>query len=302
MIVKNNIVIKNISWLKNVKTGSVKTIYYPETLGELQDICLNIWGEGKEFFLFGHTSNSYFYPTFSPEFIISTLHLNKFEDGEDFVYCQCGAHIKTIARVMVDLGVEGFYGLIDLPGTIGAAVYGNAGCFGCETSDIFLEAEVLMRDGRVIICNKEDVNFTRRGSALKRKDIDGVILSVKLKKKKGNISEIKSKADEAHRLRVKTQPGAQNNLGSCFSSGERTFFYKVLQKILRIYLKLTKQPQSKILPLTLIIMGYKHLIPYLHDMNRFIWIDEKASVAFEDYVRLYKYLHTGANMEINIYK
>lgn len=69
MIEKNNKVIKNSSWLKNVKTGLLTTIYYPEKIGELQDICLNIWGKRKEFFLLGHTSNSYFYPTFSQEFM-----------------------------------------------------------------------------------------------------------------------------------------------------------------------------------------------------------------------------------------
>ena len=252
--------------------------------------------------MFGHTSNCYFLPTFSPEYVISTVRLNKYEDRTDCVYCQCGAHIKAVARQMVQLGIEGYYGLVDLPGTIGAAVYGNAGCFGCETSDIFMEAEILTRDGKVITCNKDNMRFERRNSGLKKRLINGVILSVKLTKQKGNASEIKTKAEECHKLRLETQPGPQNNIGSVFMSGKRTFSYKLLQKVIHTYLRVTKQPLSKSLPLSLWLLGYKHLIPYLYDMNRFMWLDEKAQEVFEDYIILYKKLYKGAELEINIYK
>ena len=85
-------------------------------------------------------------------------------------------------------------------------------------------------------------------------------------------------------------------------SGKRTFSYKLLQKVIHTYLRVTKQPLSKSLPLSLWLLGYKHLIPYLYDMNRFMWLDEKAQEVFEDYISLYKKLYRGAELEINIYK
>lgn len=302
MISKDNVTISDFCWLKNITTGTVRKLFYPENVEELKNICLKIWKENKSLYLFGHTSNSYFLPSFSPDYIVSTLRLSNFEDMGDYVYCQTGAHIKKIARQMVEQGVEGYHGLIDLPGTVGGAVYGNAGCYGCEMSDIFLEAEILQPNGEIIICKNDQLKFARRTSALKTKTIVGIILSVKLSKKKGNLAEIKHKSQEAHRLRIKTQPGPQNNLGSCFMSGTRTFLFKMISKVVHVYLKLKKKNLQKSLSIILQLLRHKHLIPYLYNWNRFIWKDEQAAVVFDDYVKLYKRLHKGAKLEINVYE
>ena len=189
---------------------------------------------------------------------------------------------------MIEEGVEGYYGLIDLPGTVGGAVYGNSGCYGCEISDIFLEAEILRPNGEIIIYNKEQLNFARRTSALKTKEIEGVILSVKLSKIKGNLAEIKSKAHEAHRSRIETQPGPQNNLGSCFMSGTRTLMFKMILKVVHLYLKLLRKDFQDSLSIVLLLLRHKHLIPYLHNWNRFICKDERVALVFNDYIKLYK--------------
>lgn len=57
---------------------------------------------------------------------------------------------------------------IGLPGTFGGATVGNAGCFGLEMSDIFVEAEVLdLQTGEVRIMKPKDMQFAYRESMLK---------------------------------------------------------------------------------------------------------------------------------------
>jgi UDP-N-acetylmuramate dehydrogenase len=57
---------------------------------------------------------------------------------------------------------------IGLPGTFGGATVGNAGCFGLEMSDIFIESEVLdLQTGEIKIFKPKDMNFAYRESSLK---------------------------------------------------------------------------------------------------------------------------------------
>lgn len=48
--------------------------------------------------------------------------------------CECGVSVKRLSAEMVKSGFVGFAGLCDLPGTVAAAIYGNAGCYGCDLS------------------------------------------------------------------------------------------------------------------------------------------------------------------------
>ena len=206
-----------------------------------------------------------------------------------------------IARQMVEEGVKHYDGLWDLPGTVAAGVYGNAGCYGCAMSDITESVEILTPQGDVKIINAEDIAFSRRNSNFKKGVIKGVILRVKLKKQIGNYLSIQERAKNAHQLRMTTQPGPQDNLGSCFMSGEKRIWYKILQRFVRFCIKCLDLKSSP-LSMELSMLGNADLAPYLFDINRFIWKDEGAIAAFDKYVRLYHRLHKKAKLEINIFE
>lgn len=234
--------------------------------------------------------------------MIITSRLRGFKNKDDMIFCEAGVPIKQIARLMVDEGVEGYAGLWDLPGTVAAAVYGNAGCYGCEMSNIFHSAEILCPDGMVNTVYAKDVGFSRRSSKIKSGEIKGIILRVVLKKRRGCLEQVKANALKVHIMRLQTQPGPQNNLGSCFMSGKRTLWYRIVQKLVIIYLRIKRKDLSLSLQYELRLLGQKSLIPYLFNMNRFIWKDEKAYNLFDVYVRLYKKLYKNARLEINIFE
>ena len=233
--------------------------------------------------------------------MIFTTKLNHFQNQKNYIICECGSHIKQIARLMVEEGIKNYDGLWDLPGTVAAAVYGNAGCYGCEMSRIFDSADILTPQGNIRTLYLNDLSFSKRDSSLKRGVIKGVILSVKLKKERGDVELIKKQAVIAHWQRMNMQPGPQNNLGSCFMSGTKRMWYRVYQRFvsfLNRYLHLNLCP----LELELRLLGYSKLIPYLYDMNRFMWKDVQSVEAFDDYVRLYHKLYKKAKLEINIFE
>ena len=211
MIVKYNIPVYKISWLNYAEGGFIGTYYEPENLEELVNLVKDLNCAEKFFDIVGHTSNIYFLPNYNTEILISTRRVNRFVIKENYIIADCGVSVRMLARQMVDEGVNGFEGLIDLPGTVAAAVYGNASCYECSINDLLLSFEVLRNTGEIETLYPADLNLSKRSSSFKRGEQKGVILTVKLKKECGNREMIQSKATSNHQLRLSTQPPAQNN-------------------------------------------------------------------------------------------
>lgn len=58
---------------------------------------------------------------------------------------------------------------VGLPGSVAGAVYGNAGCFGLETSNNFVSCECVdLNTGSLVELKKEEMNFSYRYSCLKK--------------------------------------------------------------------------------------------------------------------------------------
>lgn len=258
----------------------------------------------REYYVFGHTSNSYFLPSFSPDVVISVLKLKGFTETAELITVECGMPTKTLAKFMVERGYIGFEGLIDLPGTVSGGIYGNAGCFGCLISDHLVSVRLLNFTGEIIEYSRDQLNFQNRTSTLKEGHIKGTILSASFNKIEGNKDQLKQKAQLNHENRLATQPEPVNNLGSVFKPDVLTPFGNWIRRIGKYSAKILrlKEDNHKILKLKLFLSGYIHLEKYLFDMNRFIWADKNAHMAFEEFLKLRKKLFKNNNFEIELFK
>src|SRR3989338_9418314 len=89
------------------------------------------------------------------------------QDGwRTLVTAGAGVLSAMLARKTAEAGLAGLTWMISLPGTVGGAVRGNAGCFGGETKDRLVEVDVL-RDGEIKTFSKADLNFGYRESSIK---------------------------------------------------------------------------------------------------------------------------------------
>ena len=179
MIIRNNISVYDICWLNHAQGGMIGTFYEPENLDELRNICSTLYKEDKDFDLIGHTSNIYFLPDYSVANMVSTRKCNNIVEETDYIICDCGVSVAKLSHQMVDKGIKGFEGLIDLPGTVGAAVYGNASCYGCSINSLLISFELLKPDGDIVTVYPNDLKLSKRSSSLKRHELKGIILSVK---------------------------------------------------------------------------------------------------------------------------
>lgn len=101
---------------------------------------------------------------------------------------------------------------------------------------MLMQVELLCPDGRIVTKSADEMKFSPRSSALKRGEWGGVILSVKLRKRIGKAIDLKALAGKNHQLRLETQPGPKDNLGSIFKGPhKRTKFGIVVTIIAKLY-------------------------------------------------------------------
>jgi len=106
-----------------------------------------------------------------------------------------------------------------LPGTVGGAIRGNAGCFGGEIKDAVKTVKVLdVKTMKTKTCAAKECAFKYRESIFKKKNGAEIILSTTFSLAKGDKKEIARATDEKIAHRAKNHPLEHPNLGSTFKN------------------------------------------------------------------------------------
>lgn len=304
-----NVSVQKVSWVKSNKikleaSCGVANLYYPETIDELKGLICSFYENKEEFDLIGHCSNTLFLPSYKTKHLVCTKHLSKYTEDDDFIYCECGVPVSILSKYAVEKGYKGFEGLCDLPGTIASGVYGNCGCFGCTVLELVESFTLLGNDGTEKTLRVADLKPSFRSTALKRGELKGVIIGVRLKKVLGQVDEIKRLAQQAHDKRKATQPTGANNLGSTFNGGQKATFKGYLFKVVLLCLsKLYHHKQQRVyLPKALALFGKSQYSPYLWNWGRWMFYDEKSYELFPKYYEFLKTLFKDIRLEIEIKK
>ena len=309
MIIKENLPISKFAWIRTLKgNGRVKKFYEPNTLQELINLCKGFYEKGLDFDLIGHTSNTLYTPDYVCERMVSTRKVRNYEIKEDCIECECGTPIRQLSLAAIENGIKGFEGLVDLPGTVAAALYGHATCFNCDISALLEEATILNQDGKMQIVKPEWFAFGCRSSALKRKEKKAIILKIKFKKEEGNRDELKMISDYNHARRRATQPEAKNSLGSIFVGSHKptilNWSLSAITKIYGLFLNLIGKSPNEVAKrkkhLFFTFLGACDVEPYIPYWNWYQWKDERSHELFWKYYKLHQRLFKSSDFEIEI--
>ncbi len=141
-------------------------------------------------------------------------------EGEK-IYAQAGALLSRVAKTAMNESLTGMEEISGIPGTVGGAVYMNAGAYGGEISSSIETVTYLDGDGEIKTVTAKECNFGNRTSIFETGD--KIVLSVVFSLKKGKPDEIKEKmADYTNRRKTK-QPLAFPSAGSTFKRPEGHF-------------------------------------------------------------------------------
>ena len=130
----------------------------------------------------------------------------------------------------VKLGLEsGFEWACGLPGTVGGAVYGNAGAFGSSVADSFRSCVVIGPDGEEKTLGAADMDFTYRSSILKKRDHDLTVLQAFFCVAQDEPEQIRQRGEINREKRRAGQPVSERSLGSVFKNPEGMAAGKLIQ-------------------------------------------------------------------------
>jgi UDP-N-acetylmuramate dehydrogenase len=187
---------------------------------ELADAVQICWDHNLKFFLLGSGSNVLFSDDGFDGLVILN-HAKKIEmkiSGEHpTLWVESGASLGLVARKAALAGLSGLEWAATVPGTVGGAIYGNAGAHGSDMHSNLLLAEILQHERGKSIWKNEDFQFSYRSSIFKRQRRSGVILSATLNCEYDDPQKIKERMNVFSEYRRRTQPPGAS-MGSMFKN------------------------------------------------------------------------------------
>jgi UDP-N-acetylmuramate dehydrogenase len=175
------------------------------------------------FFILGGGSNVLFSDNGFEGLVIKIQNSNlkiQNENSKFKIICGAGFPLMKLVFKSSEIGATGLENLAGIPGTLGGAIWGNAGAFGREIGDLVEKVKILgVGSSKIKIkeLKNKDCKFGYRDSIFKKKK-NCIILEATLRLKKGNKKEIEEKIKEILKLRKEKQPLEFPCAGSVFKN------------------------------------------------------------------------------------
>jgi UDP-N-acetylmuramate dehydrogenase len=152
----------------------------------------------------------------------------RFHNGDEpSVTVESGVIFSNLANRCASKGFGGLEWAATVPGTIGGAVYGNAGAFGGDMAGNLIWAELLTENGREKY-TAEQLGYGYRTSILKRGELDAVVLAAELRLKNSTKDEVTANIEQFSAHRKATQPPGAS-MGSMFKNPNGDYAGKLIE-------------------------------------------------------------------------
>ena len=160
--------------------------------------------------------------------VFVTTDMRKVEISGEYLTAGCGCLLGSVGTNASTAGLSGAEFANGIPGTVGGAVYMNAGAYGGQMSDIVVSTVCYDIDsGEIITLDNEAHKFGYRHSIFMEKNY--IVLRSTLKLDKGNPDTIKAKMNEHLKARREKQPLEFPSAGSVFKRPEGYFAGKLIE-------------------------------------------------------------------------
>ncbi|EGJ26823.1 UDP-N-acetylmuramate dehydrogenase [Streptococcus porcinus] len=130
------------------------------------------------------------------------------------IEAEAGANLIETTKVAKYHSLTGFEFACGIPGSIGGAIFMNAGAYGGEIANIFLSAKVLTPEGEIKTVTAREMAFGYRISAVQTSG--DIVISAKFALNPGNFEQISQEMDRLNYLRRLKQPLEYPSCGSVF--------------------------------------------------------------------------------------
>ena len=216
--------------------GHAKRLVICDSVSELEQV-MNEIAESKEEYLFlGNGSNTLFLDGIYDGTVVTIGkgfdEIEVIDDGDEVrLKCMAAALLSKIAKKALEESLSGFEFASGIPGSIGGAVFMNAGAYGGEMIDVLESVELLSpnADGKweLKTVPADNLELSYRHSRLQ--ETKEIVVSATLRLPRGNKAEIEDKLAELTKKRTSKQPLEFPSAGSFFKRPEGYFAAKLIE-------------------------------------------------------------------------
>ncbi len=225
-LVYENIDLKKYTTYKVGGTGRLLVI--PDTIEKLVELLNYLKENNIKYKIIGNGSNLIFVNDYNGV-LIKLDKLNNVQINDKEVTAEAGASLIGLALKVSRMGLKGMEFATGIPGTIGGAVYMNAGAYKEDMASIIKKVKLLDENDNIIELNKEELEFGYRKSILQSKKY--VCLEATLLLDYGDIDEIMALIEKRKQKRIETQPLEYPSAGSVFRNPENGFAWQLIDDI-----------------------------------------------------------------------
>ncbi|MFN0057091.1 MAG: UDP-N-acetylmuramate dehydrogenase [Planctomycetota bacterium] len=205
----------DLSSRTSFRIGGVARLFAtPTDSQQLQHLLLDARGRGLPVFILGGGTNTLIHDGVYDGLVICTRALTAISfDSETFrLRAEAGVPLSQVIRVAIEQGAAGLEAFTGIPGTIGGAVYGNAGGAGLWIDRVVRSLEVIDAECERRWIAAEECDWRYRSSGLAQK----VVATVELQLARGVRAELRDRARSVYDRKRATQPLSARSAGCVF--------------------------------------------------------------------------------------
>lgn len=217
-----------LSDYSHTKTGgNADAIVFPTSKEEVAQV-INWTNENSApLTILGNLSNLIVRDGGIPGVVMILTDMDAISVEDNVIYSESGASIIEVSQMAEQASLTGLEFACGIPGSVGGAIFMNAGAYDGEVKDIIVTIDAISRDGELKTYSNDEAQFSYRHSVFQEND--DIILGVRFELKPGIQSVIRDKMAHLTFLRQSKQPLEYPSCGSVFKRPVGHFTGKLIQ-------------------------------------------------------------------------
>lgn len=222
---------QKLSEYTTYKVGGIASlVVYPKNENKLIELLKYIHKNNINYKILGNGSNTIFSSKPFKGIIIKLDEFDSIEIVDNKITVGAGYNLMKLSALATRKSLSGLEFASGIPGTVGGAIYMNAGAYKSDMGFITQNVRILTPDFKIITMTNKEMDFHYRDSYLQHHK-EYICLGAVLKLKHGKRSEISEINNERKKRRLESQPLEYPSAGSVFRNPEGMFAGKMIEDI-----------------------------------------------------------------------
>lgn len=206
--------------------GPADMLAFPKNITEVQTLVDAARTAGWPLTVLGNASNLIVRDGGIRGLVLILTEMHHLTFSGNMLVAEAGAKIVDTSAAACAAGLSGLEFAAGIPGSIGGAMFMNAGAYDGEMSNVVQSMTLLMPDGTLQTLSGEALHFSYRHSVVQENQ--GIVLTATFNLTPGDQAQIRARMDELNALRASKQPLEYPSCGSVFKRPAGHFTGKLI--------------------------------------------------------------------------